>query len=409
MGGSVSVNTEGLDPKQINAYHIQMSKRIQEQLQILTASGLAGVELDAALESWVAENEATMREEIIASLSQDEQSAEGQTVFDEHEMSKKVIDEELDRIRTKNAHSFLVGVDGSEYADITIENILKLTTRKDFVKVFHSWAVDKQDSLPAHLKYEAVKIKYETAMQTRLEDPSRYDFDLIPREGAATAKESLIVYVDTQFNTSKHMVKSKSNKMVFQSIKTRLPDFFCCGFSGNKNKHLNEEGKPTLMGSTSDIICSTIHLPTILNKKRISDTSLSFVVLVGTSDYSKKAFEIVLSLVKPRDKIYCIHANNGTHDEATLERVTRMYTEEIDLLAPIGSKFVMLQPIGGKDTETTIIDYLNENTDIDGGPAFVAIAPRAREARQAQESGFSSLTKNLMMKVNSNMIIVKHH
>ena len=122
-----------------------------------------------------------------------------------------------------------------------------------------------------------------------------------------------------------------------------------------------------------------------------------------------KAFEIVLSLVKPRDKIYCIHANNGTHDEATLERVTRTYTEEIELLAPIGSKFVMLQPIGGKDTETTIIDYLNESTDIEGGPAFVAIAPRAREARQAQESGFSSLTKNLMMKVNSNMIIVKHH
>lgn len=246
-------------------------------------------------------------------------------------------------------------------------------------------------------------------MQTKLDDPCRYEFDLLRREGAATARDSLIAYIDTQFNHSREMLESKSGaKLLFRSIKTRLPDFFCCGFSGNKNKHANEDGKPSLMGSTSDIICSTIHLPTILNKKRIKDGPRSFAVLVGTGDYSKTAFDIVLSLMKPRDVVYVIHANNGTHDESTLEKVTLMYTEEIELLAPVGSKFIMLQPSHGEDTEQTIITFLNESDEI-APPDFVALAPRAREARESASTGFSSLTNSLLTKVDSNMIIVKHH
>ncbi len=164
------------------------------------------------------------------------------------------------------------------------------------------------------------------------------------------------------------------------------------------------------MGSTSDITLRNIHMPVIIVKRDIAELKKgrTFVVAVGSTDFSKHAVEIALSLAMPRDKVIVIHAihphADGAHDSnATLTALERDYQHELDTIAPHGSYFKNLQQEEGETVDQTILKYVNENEELEVD--FLVIAPRANETNNNQ---YSSLAKELLMNAKSNIIIVKH-
>lgn len=364
------------------AYQTHIQKAVLAHVANL---GLQGAELEAKVIGFIAENEKILRAEALQSASI--------APIDDKKFSTKLT-KQLDDMRESSAYKFMCGVDGSTSSDLCLDVLMKLRRQHDFVNVVHSYYEDGQKDLPPDAKVGTVLERTEIKLRGSMPSENYYSIKAIEREEGELAKNHIVRHLKN--------LRFSGNKRF---------DFWVCGYTGNRNRHSAEnKGNPSIMGSTSDITLRNIHMPVVVIKRDIAELNKGriFVVAVGSTDFSKHAVEIVLSLAMPRDKVIVIHVINphtdGAHDSnATVTALERDYQHELDTIAPQGSFFKNLQQEEGETVDQTILKFVNENEDLEVD--FLAIAPRANETNNHQ---YSSLAKELLLNAKSNIIIVKH-
>lgn len=125
---------------------------------------------------------------------------------------------------------------------------------------------------------------------------------------------------------------------------------------------------------------------------------------VDDSEQSKKGFDILLTLLTPKDKLKVVHicgASDATPyvdelGENMIAKIKSYYEDEIDVMGPIDSEVVMLPIENGHTSSSTLIEYVNNQEQ----PDFLALAPRA----QLQNTSF---TEQIMFKVYCSIILCK--
>ena len=385
MGAAASLlseETKTLPDSAFLAYQQHIQKAV---LTEIAKCGLQGAELDAHVMGFISENEVQLRADALTAVSM--------SPIDNNKFSGILISN-LEAMRESKSYRFMCGVDGSASSNLCLDVLFKLKRRHDTIHVIHSYREDNQGDLPPNAKAPNVLEHVENRLRGSMPSEKYYNLEAVARDEGEPAKDHIVRYL---------------KNLRFSG--TRNPDFWVCGYTGNRNRHSAEnEGNPSIMGSTSDIILRNIHMPVIIVKNDIVEVEKgrTFVVAVGSTEYSKHALDIVLSLALPRDKVVVVHAinpdNDGAHDsDATLSALERDYTHELNTIAPTGSYFKNLHMEGGETVDKTILKFVNENEDCRCD--FLAIAPRADETNDFK---YSSLTKALLVNAKTNVIIVKH-
>jgi nucleotide-binding universal stress UspA family protein len=385
MGATASLISEETKKLPESAF-LNYQKHIQKAvLEEIATCGLQGAELDARVMAFITDNEKKLRADALQAASV--------SPIDDKKFSSK-LKSNLEAMRASHSYKFMVGIDGSATSALSLAVSLKLRHRHDTIQAIHSYYKDNQDTLPPDAKMSNVLEKAETKLRGAMPSERYYNLISAEREEGEVAKDHIVRFL-------------RSLEFGGQ----RAADFWVCGYTGNRNRHSAEnKGNPSIMGSTSDITLRNIHMPVIIVKRDIAEIAKgrTFVVAVGSTEHSKQALEIILSLTLPRDKVIVVHVvhphNDGAHDsDATLSALERDYSHELDTIAPKGSYYKTLQMSEGDNVDETILRFVNESEDIECD--FLAIAPRTNETNNFQ---YSSLAQQLVLNAKTNVIIVKH-
>ena len=137
-------------------------------------------------------------------------------------------------------------------------------------------------------------------------------------------------------------------------------------------------------------------MPVIVAKRPLPlpPTPLLYVVAVNNTNRSKMGVATVLALLRPRDKIICLHIIQPTQGElgdqgkSEVDEINQYYSEELRLFAPQDSKMVQVPLVDGKSTAQTVVEFVNDTCD--PAPDFLCISPRSRVNDNEETSSLSA-------------------
>jgi hypothetical protein len=310
---------------------------------------------------------------------------------DENVVASEALSAKVSSVVKRQALNYIVGADGSAGSQLCVDVILKLRSKMDTLKVFHSFTDASQDTLPPDMKEARVKEALSIKMLNGIHDQSLYSFESERRGDGEKIKQ----HIDRKLRewTKTHPV----------------PDIWCHGYSGNVNRHINLEREPSLMGDTKDLTFKDIPMPLMVIKQDIvaETEKRTWVVAVGIKESSHLALDMAVTLARPKDTIIVLHIYNADNDgtyaaDRTLEIVKKGYTDELQARASAESTYVCLDKGQDKTVAESIVEYVNESEDVSAD--FLVIAPRQNETNDFQ---VSSLTKALLVNAKTNIVVVK--
>lgn len=278
----------------------------------------------------------------------------------------------------KGSRTFLCAVDGSEGSNVAFHMMMSMRKHFDRVCVFHTYSLDKEETLPPHFRKDELRSYYENEFIHTYQIPmGKFSFDWVDRKGKSV-NEILVDLLEEYKGIRNPMTPTR-----------QAPDFFFCGFSGRK-KSSSFEGKDCIidtsnLGSTANFASRNITVPVIISKKplRSSDHPRCFVVGVDGTSLSKKGFHILLQLVKPEDiiksvYIYCTVQSNLREDidtsDPACQAIFEDYRSEIaNLPLNVNATFeTLICPDDDCSIPTIICEYAqDQNAD------FIVLSPRA--------------------------------
>ena len=392
MGAAASISEEGVSLAHIPGFRAEMSKKIShEVIRASNEDKLSSTDLEMHMTTWISNNAIKLKEDILAVLSSG--GIEGDVMSGKNSNVNSAFVKYTDMFRERSVTSFFIGIDGSPNSYLALNVALLLRKKHDFMRAFHSWKIGNQTLDHVEMKRDNIETKVGSLFVGNL--PSHlYSIDIVARPENETSKEALISVLDSfKAKTAMHL-----------PVQARTPDFVVVGFDGNKKGwHTGTLGR-SLMGSTTDLCLKAVHVPIILVKKDIPPVGLcrTFAVCVSKSKHTSECLDIVLNLVRPKDKIICLHCIDPDFQaDESLQLLRAEYENDLHAVGPPGSTFEVVVKDGNQTAGDAITEYINfkHDTVID----FVALAPR-----QTDDGKFSSLTEHLISNAKTNIIICKH-
>jgi len=319
---------------------------------------------------------------------------------------------------------------------VAFNTTLRLRRRTDHVCLYHVYASATHDNdgvdersggggggevdLPESMQQDSVRRKFESLLLHTL-PINRFSFHWQDRTGSL--KEGLLELVQEY---QRALLSSGPPPLRV------LPDFFVLGFSKSHTSEMfpqtpnvdNEGG-----GSCASFVLRSLPFPCIVAKRVCPDGPRAFVMAVDDSATSKRGFDMLLTVMCPRDSLRCVHVlphtpslsyspsysspmheefkgeggGTGTGEEGEGgEEERRRWRQEIkdDMVrrAPMDSEYVLLQCGEGEGVAEALVRFVNQS-----GPDFFAIAPRTRTSVQ-----LSALSEFVLEHVDASIILCKN-
>lgn len=312
----------------------------------------------------------------------------------------------LSRIMARNSFSHIICLDGHESSDLALGWAFKMRRRLDRFVLFHVWNEAEQASLHPHFRKDALKARYENlCLDKGMTSSDLEDLFLFRERGDDDDAKNVLVSVIDEYETERRGLLEPGQSYY---LPTKSLDFAFIGYSLGKDVE-GGGGVGTVLGTSRDHSLRHIHLPVIVIKNRLPEDAsrgLTFCVCVNNSERAKRGLAVVLALMKPRDKLVCLHVISdeegfaGDRGEEALREVKAYFDKECELFGPTEWGFIAV-PTTNKSRVDSIVAWVAENS-----PDFVCIAPRVRIDPSAETS---SVTSGIIHAINTNIILVKNH
>ena len=387
MGAGGSIHNKHPNRRESKIIKQIINAAVEDQCKQISESGLTGVELEAKLNELIHTKENSLRHAIIERAKSavgkslricEEEVTESGKREEQVETFREICVNSIESIRLKNQYRWIVGIDGSENSHVAYETALALRKKIDHISLFHVYNDKHQSNM--------LQQKYDVSLTTSAVKPELYNF--LWKEQAGTVEQMLI-------DLLKELVA-----LAESPYGEPTPDFFVCGTS-----HTVLSGfEKTSLGSVADLALRRVHLPIIITKGKVPPKGpKKYIMAVDDSEQSKRGFDILLTLLTPKDILRIVHVCGGADNtkfmdeqgENTIEKIKTYYEGEIDVIGPVDSKVVMLAVEGGVSQVNTLIEYVNNEQ-----PDFLALAPRA-------QLNNTSFTEQVMYRVYCGIILCK--
>lgn len=221
--------------------------------------------------------------------------------------------------------------------------------------LFHAFKefADESKVFPVSYRPNEMKMKYECELVGHLPS-NRYSIWWTSRD--PQGKKMAIEELQQEMRTRRH--------------DDDYPDFIIMGHVGRKGK---KDGM-TSLGSNSDVSLRTMHVPIIIVKQPCPPVR-HYLLAVNDSIYSERGFDMILSLVNPKDKLTLFHYYSQTSEDdiKRAKDLQKKYEEELDMYGPVDSTFNLILKDQGKALTHCIAEYVNEKN-----PTFLGICPRGK-------------------------------
>jgi nucleotide-binding universal stress UspA family protein len=296
----------------------------------------------------------------------------------------------------RSSRTLVCAVDGSEGSNLAFHTMMTMKKRFDTVCLFHTYSLDKEDSLPPHFRKDELRSYYENELLRTYQMPvGKFTFDWVDRRGH-TVNEILVELLNEYNGIRNPMTPTR-----------QAPNFFFCGYSGRKKsasfhdfKEV-EEGNESNLGSTANFASRNLHVPVVISKKAIPDEIYQrcFVVGVDGTPLSKRGFHLLLQLVGPRDIVKSLYiscvSQESKHDDLD-PAFFDDYREEASRMSP-EIEFTF-ETLVCPDTSIpiTICDYAHDHL-----ADFLAISPRAT-------GDLSSISEQIILLSHCSVILTKN-
>lgn len=292
-------------------------------------------------------------------------------------MCKKTIN----NINLRNAHTFVVGVDGSERSQNAFNVAMSLRKGRDLIEILHVYDPNGESDLPSYLKSEKIHEFYSNELTSKL-IPEKWKIQIIEKNGYTT-RQAVNKYVNGILALEDlHNIENNNPRASFLVI----------GYSGRKNS--KDDKTVEVMGSTTDIALRNTHLPCIIVKKKPSEEKRNvFLVCVTMSEKCFEGLLMTLNIAKPRDTVIVFHVVKSLN-EAEIEALKIRYESEFDDRGLEHATFVTKNS-EGKGTVETILEYANEIA-----ADFITVSPNPQTV--------ISVSEKIIKKSDQSLIIVKH-
>lgn len=303
---------------------------------------------------------------------------------DEEAEFRKLCVDTVDLIRSKKSLTFMCAVDGSDASDIAFKTMMQMKRRLDHVCLFHAYSKAKDPYLPQRYQKDFLMQHYEAELLSTYRIPlSRFTFFWTDRKGKSVKEVVLHMMEDFKGVRANPMAPT-----------AHVPNFFFMGYVGRKGP----KDRPSVLGSVTDISLRNVHMPCVITKQLCIKHERYFVIAVDGSPLSKRGFDMVFTLINPRDKVGVVHVINPRRSGGIPppDDIEHYYEVELEKIGTADCKFRTLVSYENKSIGETIVDYVND-TQAD----FVSIAPRTRP-------DLSSVTEHVIAFANCNVILCKN-
>lgn len=321
-------------------------------------------------------------------------------VEDQEAIFRKVCVDTVDNIRNKNTLTFMCAVDGSDAADVAFITMMHMKRRLDHVCLFHVFSKEENRNLPKQYQESHIYEHYEAELiRTFRIAVSRFAFYWEERrsDDVTTVLSNMLddFKGKEKFNgTTNSQLSSPTNG---KASPKQEPNFFFCGNVGRSRAGGEDEHVP---GTFTDFAVRHCHMPVVVVKNICPLSARFFIIAVDGSPLSKRGFDVVITLINPRDKLRVINVYNplktGSGCEPPPEEIEEFYSNELKTIGPSDSKFKTLVKEGGVSLAEMLVEYANHNR-----ADFFALSPRTRPE-------LSAITEYVICNVNANVILCKN-
>jgi len=316
----------------------------------------------------------------------------------------------------KRPRTWMCGVDEGTEADESFKMMINFRKDNDHLIIFHAFSQSDEaqaSRLGLQPRHELIRQKYLHEL-AHFEVPSHQFLLLWEDRGDRTLRETLI---DFLFEYEDYEIEDTQRTEPSVPMQERKkPDFLLFGYARHNFSADKSDAKK--LGSVADLAMRSVRIPSIIVKKPITAMGPRFIIFaVNASALCKKGLEILLTMLRPDDKLTCLQIikpkstaidgsghgntnNNGTGRgsiKIDSEDHAREFYERVLPTVGIKEYSYIAQTISENVTVSqALIDYTNEVN-----PDFLALSPRA-----SQE--LSSITEIIIKAVNTNIVLCKN-
>lgn len=316
----------------------------------------------------------------------------------------------LNHIVNRHSLTMLVCVDGSPASDLSFDVAMRMRKSRDKFLIYHSFNLSEQASLNVHFQRDSIASKYTSMAMMNGISAAEVDNIMLLRERAEGEdnKDSVLSLI-AEYDEELHGMPIGQSYY----LPTKNIDFIVVGFTGSRGAEKAASG-PTVMGSTTNLTLRGISRPIIVAKAPLpplgenGSTSLLFVVAVDSSERSKRGLALIMTLVKPKDRVICVHivadteGFQGDHGESDSKELEKFYRTELELFGPPQSSLIKIPQANGKTRAQMIVEFVNDTCE--PRPDFLCISPRARISHHEE---LGSVSDGIVMDAKCNIIFCK--
>jgi nucleotide-binding universal stress UspA family protein len=319
---------------------------------------------------------------------------------DEEAEFRKICVDTVDKIRSKNAMTLMVAVDGSEGSDIAFRTMMRLRKRLDHVCIFHAYSKFQDDCLPEQYLPPAIKTHYESELIATYRVPvSRFAMYWEDRRGR-TARDVFTAILNEYrggVRRGSGSVRPTTPPMGQNTPASRQqPNFFFCGYVGRKGRKQSS----SQLGSFTDSALRNCHMPIIICKSLCPAVGRIFVIAVDGSPLCKRGFDLAMTIINPKDTVHVVNVYNprktGSGCEPPPEEIEEFYEKELEIIGPVYSKFDTIICQQGSTIAECLVEFSNEV-----GADFFVLSPRTRPF-------ISPITEYVISNANASIVLVKN-
>ena len=329
---------------------------------------------------------------------------------DEEAEFRKLCVDTVDKIRSKNAMTLMVAVDGSEGSDIAFRTMMRLRKRLDHVCLFHAYSRPKCSFLPEEYLPDSIRTHYESELIATYRVPvSRFALYWEDRRGK-TARDTFLSILDEFRGGAGRGGGSSSlgnggggSSNSLSSVPDKgppparqQPHFLFCGYVGCKGRKHDS----SLLGSFTDCALRNCHMPIVICKGLCPAVGRIFVIAVDGSPLCKRGFDLAMTIINPKDTVHVVNVYNprktGSGCEPPPEEIEEFYEKELELIGPSHSKFDTIICQQGSNIAECLVEYSNEV-----GADFFVVSPRTRPF-------LSPKTEYIISNANASIVLVKN-
>ena len=397
MGASASVQTQ--------AYEATLVPLFVEEHERISKMGLSGAELVAEYQRVLASRAPELQAHVglESSTSGKHLDVSRRTPMKE---TAEIAHDTLSHILQRRSLTYLVAVDGSAHSDRAFETVMRLKSRRDNTIIYHGYSLAEQRTLPTQHTRDHIQQHYEQLALTHGMSSIDVEKVMLLRERGEDeyAKDSIAALIGEYEEERRGMPFGESYYLPTKSL-----DIVVIGFSGSK--HTESAGSTTVMGSATDLTLRSINLPVIVVKKPLPTepkAPLTYVVAVDHSERSRKGLALVMSLVKPRDTLICLHVLmaeagfQGDQGEEARRELELFLNAELEMFGPRNSSVVVIPQAEGHSRADIVAHFVNET--VEPKPDFLCLSPRHR-VTEAEELG--SVSRGIVKAATCNIIFCK--